>query len=186
MKRVIILDRELCAQRIAKKMTEKGYAHANGRPHQKALAEAIGDSSIQPAISSLLRKEQASISKEIITKLCQALNCQEQWLLGGEYVPLQEKPLFKEELYQPEEKAPEKAENELLKALWGIVRQLQLLNRIKLIDEKAHFIWLKNEQEELIRLGGIDEEDLERHRRLTEVFEEAYQNIKKLEEKRNG
>ena len=76
--------------------------------------------------------------------------------------------------------------NELLKALWGIVRQLQLLNRIKLIDEKAHFIWLKNEQEELVRLGGIDEEDLERHRRLTETFEEAYQNIKKLEEKRNG
>ena len=136
MKRVIILDRELCAQRIAKKMTEKGYAHANGRPHQKALAEAIGDSSIQPAISSLLRKEQKSISKEIITKLCQALNCQEAWLLGGEYVPLQEKPLFKKELYQPEAKEPEKAENELLgtlekisDALYMIMRQLQKMNK---------------------------------------------------------
>lgn len=136
MKRVIILDRELCAQRIAKKMTEKGYVHKAGTPHQKALAEAIGDSSIQPALSSLLRKEQASISKEIITKLCQALNCQEQWLLGGDYVPLQEKPLFKEELYQPEEKVPEKAENELLgtlekisDALYMIMRQLQKMNK---------------------------------------------------------
>lgn len=186
MKRVIIKDRELCAQRIAKKMTEKGYAHANGRPHQKALAEAIGDSSIQPAISSLLRKEQASISKEIITKLCQALNCQEQWLLGGDYVPLQEKTLFKEELYQPEEKVPEKAENELLKALWGIVRQLQLANRIELIKQKAYFTWAKLEQEELIRLGGMSDEDIESHRRLSEIYEEAYQSTKKLEEKRNG
>ena len=186
MKRVIILDRELCAQRIAKKMTEKGYAHANGRPHQKALAEAIGDSSIQPAISSLLRKEQASIGKETITKLCQALNCQEQWLLGGEYVPLQEKPLFKEDLYQPEAKEPEKAENELLKALWGIVRQLQLMNRIEIIERKVQYLWAIDGQEDVIRLGGLDEEDLESHHRLKKAFEEAYQDIKKMEEKRNG
>jgi DNA-binding Xre family transcriptional regulator len=186
MKRVIIIDRGLMAQRLRQKMIEKGYVHKAGTPHQKMLAEAIGDTKIQPTISSILRQENESLNEEYLTALCQALNCQEQWLLGGDYVPLQEKPLFKEELYQPEEKVPEKAENELLKALWGIVRQLQLLNRIKLIDEKAHFIWLKNEQEELIRLGGIDEEDLERHRRLTEIFEEAYQNIKKLEEKRNG
>lgn len=136
MKRVIIKDRGLMAQRLRQKMIEKGYVHKAGTPHQKALAEAIGDSSIQPAISSLLRKEQASISKEIITKLCQALNCQEQWLLGGEYVPIQEKPLFKEELYQPEEKEPEKAENELLgtlekisDALYMIMRQLQKMNK---------------------------------------------------------
>ena len=136
MKRVIIKDRGLMAQRLRQKMIEKGYVHKAGTPHQKMLAEAIGDTKIQPAISSLLRKEQASISKEIITKLCQALNCQEGWLLGGEYVPLQEKPLFKEELYQPEEKVPEKADNELLgtlekisDALYMIMRQLQKMNK---------------------------------------------------------
>lgn len=117
-------------------MIEKGYVHLAGTPHQKMLAEAIGDSKIQPTISSILRQENESLNGEYLTAICQALNCQEQWLLGGDYVPLQEKPFFKEELYQPEEKVPEKAENELLgtlekisDALYMIMRQLQKMNK---------------------------------------------------------
>lgn len=186
MKRVIIKDRGLMAQRLRQKMIEKGYVHKAGTPHQKMLAEAIGDTKIQPTISSILRQENESLNEEYLTAICKALNCQEAWLLGGEYVPLQEKPLFKEELYQPEAKEPEKAENELLKALWGIVRQLQLMNRIVLIDRKAQLLWAIEGQEDVIRLGGLDEEDLDSHHRLKKAFEEAYQDIKKLEEKRNG
>lgn len=167
-------------------MIEKGYVHKAGTPHQKMLAEAIGDMKIQPTISSILRQENESLAEEYLTAICKALNCQEQWLLGGDYVPLQEKPLFKEELYQPEAKEPEKAENELLKALWGIVRQLQLTNRIEMIKQKAYFTWSKLEQEELIRLKDMSDEDIESHRRLSEIYEEAYQSTKKLEEKRNG
>lgn len=136
MKRVIIIDRGLMAQRLRQKMIEKGYVHKAGTPHQKMLAEAIGDTKIQPTISSLLRQENESLNGEYLTALCQALNCQEQWLLGGDYVPLQEKPLFSEELYKPEEKQPEKAENELLgtlekisDALYMIMRQLQKMNK---------------------------------------------------------
>lgn len=117
-------------------MIEKGYVHKAGTPHQKMLAEAIGDTKIQPTISSILRQENESINTEYLKALCQALNCQEQWLLGGDYVPIQEKTLFKEELYQPEEKVPEKAENELLgtlekisDALYMIMRQLQKMNK---------------------------------------------------------
>lgn len=117
-------------------MIEKGYVHKAGTPHQKMLAEAIGDTKIQPTISSILRQENESINTEYLKALCQALNCQVLWLLGGDYVPLQEKPLFKEELYQPEEKEPEKAENELLgtlekisDALYMIMRQLQKMNK---------------------------------------------------------
>lgn len=167
-------------------MIEKGYVHKAGTPHQKMLAEAIGDTKIQPTISSILRQENESLSGEYLTALCQALNCQEGWLLGGDYSPYQERPLFKEDFYQPEEKVPEKAENELLKALWGIVRQLQLTNKIEIIKQKAYFIWAKLEQEELIRLGGMSDEDIELHRRLLEIYQEAYQSTKKLEEKRNG
>lgn len=136
MKRVIIKDRGLMAQRLRQKMIEKGYVHKAGTPHQKMLAEAIGDTKIQPTISSILRQENESLNEEYLTALCKALNCQEQWLLGGEYVPIQEKALFKEELYQPEEKVPEKAENELLgilekisDALYMIMRQLQKMNK---------------------------------------------------------
>lgn len=136
MKRVIIKDRGLMAQRLRQKMIEKGYVHKAGTPHQKMLAEAIGDTKIQPTISSILRQENESINTEYLKALCQALNCQEQWLLGGDYVPIQEKTLFKEELYQPEEKVPEKAENELLgtlekisDALYMIMRQLQKMNK---------------------------------------------------------
>lgn len=135
MKRVIIKDRGLMAQRLRQKMIEKGYVHKAGTPHQKMLAEAIGDTKIQPTISSILRQENESLNGEYLTALCKALNCQEGWLLGGDYSPLQEKPLFKEELYQPEEKVPEKAENELLgilekisDALYMIMRQLQKIN----------------------------------------------------------
>ena len=136
MKRVIIIDRGLMAQRLRQKMIEKGYVHKAGTPHQKMLAEAIGDTKIQPTISSILRQENESLNGEYLTALCLALNCQEQWLLGGEYVPIQEKPLFSEELYKPEEKQPEKAENELLgtlekisDALYMIMRQLQKMNK---------------------------------------------------------
>lgn len=117
-------------------MIEKGYVHKAGTPHQKMLAEAIGDTKIQPTISSILRQENESINTEYLKALCQALNCQVLWLLGGDYVPLQEKPLFSEELYKPEEKQPEKAENELLgtlekisDALYMIMRQLQKMNK---------------------------------------------------------
>lgn len=136
MKRVIIKDRGLMAQRLRQKMIEKGYVHKAGTPHQKMLAEAIGDTKIQPTISSILRQENESINTEYLKALCQALNCQVLWLLGGDYVPLQEKPLFSEELYKPEEKQPEKAENELLgtlekisDALYMIMRQLQKMNK---------------------------------------------------------
>ena len=167
-------------------MIEKGYVHKAGTPHQKMLAEAIGDTKIQPTISSILRQENESINKEYLTALCKALNCQEGWLLGGDYSPYQEHPLFKDDFYQPEEKVPEKAENELLKALWGIVRQLQITNRIEVIRQKAYFTWAKAEQEELMEYGGMNDEYTESHRRLSELYEEAYQNLKKLEEKRNG
>ena len=55
-----------------------------------------------------------------------------------------------------------------------------------MIKQKAYFIWAKLEQEELIRLGGMSDEDIELHRRLLEIYKEAYQSTKKLEEKRNG
>lgn len=136
MKRVIIKDRGLMAQRLRQKMIEKEYVHKAGTPHQKMLAEAIGDTKIQPTISSILRQEKESLNGEYLTALCKALNCQEQWLLGGDYVPLQEKLLFSEELYKPEEKQSEKAENELLgtlekisDALYMIMRQLQKMNK---------------------------------------------------------
>lgn len=136
MKRVIIKDRGLMAQRLRQKMIEKGYVHKAGTPHQKMLAEAIGDTKIQPTISSILRQENESINTEYLKALCQALNCQEGWLLGGDYSPYQEHPLFKDDFYQPEEKVPEKAENELLgtlekisDALYMIMRQLQKMNK---------------------------------------------------------
>lgn len=130
-----VIDKDLMAERLTMKMVDKGYAHKNGKPYQLLLAEAIGDKNIQQKLSALLRKEHNTIEQEHLTKIAKALNCQEQWLLGGEYVPLQEKPLFKEELYQPEEKASEKGENELLSALkelyksnWAIVKQLMKMN----------------------------------------------------------
>ena len=57
MKRVIIKDRGLMARRLRMKMIEKGYVHKAGTPHQKMLAETIGDMKIQPTISSILRQE---------------------------------------------------------------------------------------------------------------------------------
>ena len=184
--KINIIDKVLMAERLGTKMIEKGYVHKNGKPYQLLLVEAIGEKKIHQKISSLLRKEHNTIEQEHLTKIAKALNCQEQWLLGGDYSPYQERPLFKEDFYQPEEKVPEKAENELLKALWGIVRQLQLTNKIEMIKQKAYFIWAKLEQEELIRLGGMSDEDIELHRRLLEIYKEAYQSTKKLEEKRNG
>lgn len=133
--KINIIDKELMAERLGMKMIDKGYVHKNGKPYQLLLVEAIGEKKIHQKISSLLRKEHNTIEQEHLTKIAKALNCQEQWLLGGEYVPLQEKPLFKEELYQPEEKASEKGENELLSALkelyksnWAIVKQLMKMN----------------------------------------------------------
>lgn len=130
-----VIDKDLMAERLTMKMVDKGYAHKNGKPYQLLLAEAIGDKNIQQKLSALLRKAHNKIEQEDLTKIAKALNCQEQWLLGGEYVPLQEKPLFKEELYQPEEKASESGENELLSALkelyksnWAIVKQLMKMN----------------------------------------------------------
>ncbi len=131
-----VIDKDLMAERLSMKMVDKGYAHKNGRPFQLLLAEAIGDKNIQQKLSALLRKAHNKIEQEDLTKIAKALNVQEQWLLGGEYVPLQEKPLFKEELYQPEAKEPEKAKNELLgtlekisDALYMIMRQLQKMNK---------------------------------------------------------
>lgn len=133
---ITILDTSLMAERLKTKMIEKGYVHKNGNPHQKILAIAMGDTKYQPVLSSVLRKEQRSITEEILTKIAKTLNVQEQWLIGGEYVPLQERPLF-EDKYIPEEvNEPEKAENELLctlgkisDALYMIMRQLQKMNK---------------------------------------------------------
>lgn len=130
-----VIDKDLMAERLSMKMVDKGYAHKNGRPFQLLLAEAIGDKNIQQKLSALLRKSHNKIEQEDLTKIAKALNCQEQWLLGGEYVPLQEKPLFKEELYQPEEKIAEIGNSSILgalesigEALYMIMRQLQKLN----------------------------------------------------------
>lgn len=185
MKRVKIIDKKLMASRLAIKMIDKGFVHKNGRPHQQDLALAMGQRKYQGTLSALLRQEADSVKWEVLTKLSQILGAQEEWLLGGQFRPVQEKKLFTEQLHQPEEKQPEKAENELLKALWGIVRQLQTTNKIEMIKQKAYFIWAKLEQEELIRLGGMSDEDIELHRRLLEIYKEAYQSTKKLEEKRN-
>ncbi|MBQ1573241.1 MAG: hypothetical protein IIZ78_19130, partial [Clostridiales bacterium] len=83
--KINIIDKELMARRLRMKMIEKGYVHKAGTPHQKMLAETIGDMKIQPTISSILRQENESLNEEYLTALCKALNCQEGWLLGGDY-----------------------------------------------------------------------------------------------------
>ena len=132
---ITILDTSLMAERLKAKMIEKGFVHKNGNPHQKMFAEALGDRKLQPLISSILNETQKQIREEPLTRIARGLNCQELWLIGGEYVPLQEKPLFKEELYQPEEKIAEIGNSSILgalesigEALYMIMRQLQKLN----------------------------------------------------------
>ena len=136
--KVVIIDRDLFSQRLEQKMRDKGFAHKNGSPHQKELAIAIGKPEKQSMISAYLRMDSASIPSELLTAIAKQLNCQEQWLIGGEYVPLQERPLFveNEEIYSPEAKEPEKGKNELLSALWAIERQLEKLNDKLFKEEK--------------------------------------------------
>ena len=136
MKRVKIIDKKLMASRLAIKMIDKGFVHKNGRPHQQDLALAMGERKYQGTLSALLRQEADSVKWEVLTKLSQILGAQEEWLLGGQFRPVQEKKLFTEQLHQPEEKQPEKAQNDALvpflekisDALYMIMRQLQKIN----------------------------------------------------------
>ena len=125
--RVKIINRELFRERLTESMRKKGYVHQNGSPFQLKLKEASGVS--QPKISSILRMEDETLHQEELTKLANALEVQEQWLIGGAFIP----PLFIEkkqegQIHCPEANEPEKGKNDIVGALWGIVRQLQKLN----------------------------------------------------------
>lgn len=134
--KIKIIDKDLMAERLGMKMVDKGFVHKNGKPFQLLLVEAIGEKKIHQKISSLLRKEHNTIEQEHLTKIAQALDAQEEWLLGGQFRPVQEKKLFTEQFYQPEEKQPEKAQNDTLVpflekicvTLFMIMRQLQKIN----------------------------------------------------------
>lgn len=133
--RINIIDKDLMKERLSQKMIEKGFVHQNGKPFQLELATAINEKKSQSTISSLLRAGQNTIEDSLLTKLAKALNVQERWLLGGEFVPLQEKPLLNEEIYSPEAKSSEKGNSDILRALQGIeealfmiMRQMQKLN----------------------------------------------------------
>lgn len=127
MTRVKITDRALMKERLAESMRKKGFVHQNGSPFQLKLAEASGVS--QPMISTLLSGELLTIKAEELKKLADALECQEQWLIGGAYIP----PLFLEkkpdqEIHKPEEKIDLRPNTGTTEPLWAIVRQLQRLN----------------------------------------------------------
>lgn len=127
MTRLKIKDRALMKERLAECMRKKGFVHQNGSPFQLKLAEASGVR--QPMISALLSGNLMSIDGGELKKLAATLECQEQWLIGGAYIP----PLFIEakptkETYIPEEKIDLRPNTGTTEPLWAIVRQLQRLN----------------------------------------------------------